>query len=173
MVVGGHGSVTGEALVKKPRILVVLLSVVLTVGTVGAAQARSTHRTHAQRSHAGSTAALAPSVASGPASATTTYPVGTTTITVAAPTRNITVLVRYPATSAGANKPVAAGIHPLIVVGHGAAGSGADSTNLHNFLAADGYIVAGPSFGNIVSKLSQGAGEVSATITYLINLKTG
>ena len=92
---------------------------------------------------------------------------------MAAPTRNITVLVRYPATSAGANKPVAAGTHPLVVVGHGAAGSGADSTNLHNFLAADGYIVAGPSFGNIVSKLAQGAGEVSATITYLINLKTG
>src|SRR6185295_8484602 len=81
----------GRQLVKKSRILVVLLSLVLTVGMVGGAQARSSHPSRGSRTHAGSTAALAPSVRSGPASATATFPVGTTTITVAAPTRNITV----------------------------------------------------------------------------------
>ena len=88
-------------------------------------------------------------------------PVGTTTITVPSGSRNVTVTVKYPATSAGTDTPVAPGTHPLIVVGHGSALTGVDSANQNAFLATAGYIVAGPTLGNVTSNIAQGAADVT------------
>jgi hypothetical protein len=101
------------------------------------------------------------------------FPVGTTTITVPSGSRNVTVTVKYPATSAGTNTPVAPGTHPLIVVGHGSALTGVDSATQNAFLATAGYIVAGPSFGNVTSNIAQGAGDVTAVISNMTGLSSG
>jgi fermentation-respiration switch protein FrsA (DUF1100 family) len=56
--------------------------------------------------------------------------------------RSLPTTVMYPTTSSG----IACGKHPLIVVGHGAAGSGSSAASLHRFLAAAGYVIAAPTF---------------------------
>lgn len=95
--------------------------------------------------------------------------VGTTTFTVdVAGVGTRTVYAKYPATYTGTNAPIVSGVHPLIMVGHGSALDGASSTSTYSFLAGDGYIVVGPSFGNIVSNITQGATVTTAVIDHLL-----
>lgn len=76
------------------------------------------------------------------------FPIGTRNITWQDPARNnrnIPTVLYYPATSAGANTPVAAGTFPIVVIGHGFT-MGADAYDTYgDTLAQAGYIVALPT----------------------------
>jgi dienelactone hydrolase len=76
------------------------------------------------------------------------YPIGTQTITYQDPARsnrNIQTYLYYPATSAGANAPVANGSFPVVVIGHGFTMNYAPYTYLADTLVPKGYIVAIPN----------------------------
>jgi dienelactone hydrolase len=76
------------------------------------------------------------------------FPIGTRNITWQDPARNnrnIPTVLYYPATSAGANAPVAMGTFPIVVIGHGFT-MGADAYDTYgDTLAQAGYIVAVPT----------------------------
>jgi dienelactone hydrolase len=76
------------------------------------------------------------------------FPIGTRNITWQDPARsnrNIATVLYYPATTAGANTPVASGAFPIVVIGHGFT-MGADAYDTYgDTLARAGYIVALPT----------------------------
>lgn len=76
------------------------------------------------------------------------FPIGTRTITYQDPARNnrnIQTYLYYPATVAGANQPVASGLFPVVVIGHGFTMNYAPYVFWGNALAEAGYIVAIPN----------------------------
>ena len=99
------------------------------------------------------------------------FPIGTTTITVPSGTRTVTEPVRYrpraPGRASRRRHPPAGRGGPRFRVL-----TGVDSANQNPFLAAAGYIVAGPSFGN-TSNIPQGAADVTAVITNMSGLTSG
>jgi hypothetical protein len=60
------------------------------------------------------------------------------------PGRQIQTEIYYPATTTGDNVPVATGEHPVIVFGHGFAMSWDAYSNIWQYYAAKGYILAFP-----------------------------
>ncbi|MEO5571652.1 MAG: T9SS type A sorting domain-containing protein [Bacteroidia bacterium] len=74
--------------------------------------------------------------------------VGHTQVTFIDPSRNnrsITTEVYYPATMAGNNTPIAAGVFPIIVFGHGFVMTWNAYQNFWNDLIPEGYILAFPT----------------------------
>ena len=74
--------------------------------------------------------------------------IGHTTVTFIDSLRNnrqIATEIYYPATSAGNNTPIAAGVFPLITFGHGFVMVWSAYQNFWDFLVPDGYILAFPT----------------------------
>jgi len=74
--------------------------------------------------------------------------IGQTSITLSDPARGnrqVTAEVYYPASSAGQNTPIQAGVYPLIVYGHGFVMVWSAYQNVWNDLVPQGYIVAFPT----------------------------
>ncbi len=72
------------------------------------------------------------------------FPVGnrnTTFVDASRNNRNIAVEIYYPAASAGANTPVASGVFPLMVIGHGFSMGVNAYYNFRDFFVPKGYIV--------------------------------
>ncbi len=80
--------------------------------------------------------------------------VGHTTLTFIDSLRNnrqIATEIYYPATSAGNNTPIAAGVFPLITFGHGFVMVWSAYQNFWDFLVPEGYILAFPTTEGIFS----------------------
>lgn len=78
----------------------------------------------------------------------TAQQVGHTTITFVDSSRNnrqITTEIYYPATEVGDNKPIAAGVFPLITFGHGFVMTWSAYQNFWDELVPEGYILAFPT----------------------------
>jgi len=103
--------------------------------------------------------------------ATAQFQVGTQSLSVQDPSRgnrNIGYEVCYPATSAGANTPVAAGQFPVIVFGHGFGIAVSEYDVWCNAYAAKGYIIAFPTTEGSVFPFPN-HGEFSADMSFLID----
>ncbi|MFI7602371.1 alpha/beta hydrolase family protein [Actinoplanes sp. NPDC049681] len=97
------------------------------------------------------------------------YAVGSTDVTVNASGRSFTAKVWYPATTAGANQPVAAGDFGVIAFGHGFFQSVGKYTSTLSHLASWGYIVAAPtSQGGLSPSHSAFADDLNATLTWFV-----
>lgn len=83
------------------------------------------------------------------------YAIGHTTITFQDPSRNnraIETEIYYPASSTGANTPIAGGTHPVIVFGHGFVMVWSAYQNIWEELVPRGYILAFPrTEGNLLN----------------------
>ncbi len=83
-------------------------------------------------------------------------------------TPTVDIRVYYPATIAGANSPVAAGVFPRIAFGHGFNLNYLDYEDICNHLASYGYIIATPDVQNGFSVDHQEyARELAACLDYL------
>jgi pimeloyl-ACP methyl ester carboxylesterase len=88
------------------------------------------------------------------------YLIGSRNITFNDPSRNrnIGTQIRYPGATAGANAEVAAGVFPVLVMGHGFAMGYDVYSNLWNYFVPKGYIVALPTTeGGLLPAPSHGA----------------
>ncbi|MEU7903551.1 chlorophyllase/cutinase-like alpha/beta fold protein [Actinoplanes sp. NPDC049118] len=120
-----------------------------------------------------STLLLAPAPAHAAAaddtSAPGAYAVGSTDVTITAAGRSFGAKVWYPATSAGANKPVAAGDFGVVAFGHGFLQGVGKYTSTLTHLASWGYVVAAPtSQGGLSPNHSAFADDLNATLTWFV-----
>ncbi len=96
------------------------------------------------------------------------YQIGTANITFSDPARSgssIPTYIYYPATSAGASAPFAAGSFPIIVFGHGFSMSYSAYSNIWNNLVPQGYIVA---FANTQTGTSTNHADFAADLAFLV-----
>ncbi|MFJ6797245.1 alpha/beta hydrolase family protein [Streptomyces sp. NPDC091268] len=113
------------------------------------------------------TPAAPPAVAADPA-APGAFPVAYTDLTVSASGRSYSARVWYPGASAGANAPVAPGLHPGLAFGHGFFQDISKYESTLRHYASWGFITVTPkSQGGISPSHSGFADDLNAALTWL------
>lgn len=113
--------------------------------------------------------APAPVTVAADSSAPGSFAVGTADVTVTAAGRSFGAKVWYPAATAGASRPVAAGEFGVIAFGHGFFQTVGRYASTLAHLASWGYIVAAPtSHGGLAPSHSAFADDLNATLTWFV-----
>ncbi|MEU4169299.1 alpha/beta hydrolase-fold protein [Streptomyces sp. NPDC026665] len=106
-------------------------------------------------------------------STTGSFPVAYTDVTVSAAGRSYSARVWYPGTTAGANAPVATGIHPGLAFGHGFFQAITQYESLLKHYASWGIITVVPkSQGGLFPNHSAFADDLNAALTWLTTQNT-
>ncbi|MFE2533132.1 alpha/beta hydrolase family protein [Streptomyces sp. NPDC059371] len=121
---------------------------------------------------AGALPAVSPAAAADP-SATGSFPVAYSDVTVSASGRSYSARVWYPGTTAGANAVVAPGAHPGLAFGHGFFQGITQYESLLKHYASWGFIIVTPkSQGGLFPSHSAFADDLNAALTWLTSQNT-